>query len=293
MWWVLPVPGRAEQDDASLPAKKSSWTRCRTSVWRIEVWNGEVELLNRLAPGLGSRLAAVHVAAVDLGLEQRGAKALVAPILLASAVGELGQRPGRAGALSARKSWASSASGRVMRSAGHRRPASEPRPGAGAPLALKALLFEPAGVLERGDRPLLGKRTRVMAGELAGVQGDREVLAVADADLDLASDQRLRAAGGERARANADPGPVAPPATFMRAWPPTACRGGLGSLVAYASRPLWLVLRAPAGLRLGGRSPEHQALTSAGAAAPRPIFPGRRGPLRPRERRVLRWRHRR
>ena len=60
---------------------------------------GEVELLQRLARrepgGLDAGLAAVAVAAVGLGLQQRGGELLIAPFLGAGAVGELGQRPGR------------------------------------------------------------------------------------------------------------------------------------------------------------------------------------------------------
>jgi hypothetical protein len=58
-----------------------------------------------------------------------------------------------------------------------------------AALALMALLFERAGVLERGQRAVLGERARVSAGELAGVQRDRDDLAVADAGFDAATDQ--------------------------------------------------------------------------------------------------------
>jgi hypothetical protein len=58
----------------------------------------EVELLQGLsggeAGGLDAALAAVAVAAVCLGLEQRGGELLEAPLLLAGTVGELGQRPG-------------------------------------------------------------------------------------------------------------------------------------------------------------------------------------------------------
>ena len=58
---------------------------------------GEVELLERLARreprGLDPGLAAVAVAAVGLGLQQRGGELLIAPFLGAGAVGELGQRP--------------------------------------------------------------------------------------------------------------------------------------------------------------------------------------------------------
>ncbi|HEV2756078.1 MAG TPA: nucleotidyltransferase family protein [Actinomycetota bacterium] len=40
-----------------------------------------------------------------------------------------------------------------------------------------------------------------------------------------------------------------PPPAFMRRWSPLARRGRLGLLAAYAWRPLWLALHAPAGLR--------------------------------------------
>jgi hypothetical protein len=60
---------------------------------------GEVELLERLARrearGLDPGLAALAVAAVGLGLEQRRGELLIAPFLRAGAVGELGQRPRR------------------------------------------------------------------------------------------------------------------------------------------------------------------------------------------------------
>jgi hypothetical protein len=59
---------------------------------------GEVELFERLsgreAGGLDAGLAAVAVAAVDLGLEQRGGELLKAPVLGAGAIGEFGQRAG-------------------------------------------------------------------------------------------------------------------------------------------------------------------------------------------------------
>ncbi len=63
----------------------------------------EVELLQGLAggePGLAyARLATVAIAGGDFGLEQRLHEPLVAPLFLAGALGELGQRPGRGGRL--------------------------------------------------------------------------------------------------------------------------------------------------------------------------------------------------
>src|SRR3954451_15953192 len=58
---------------------------------------GEVELLQALAGrepgGLDAALAAVAVARADLGREQRFSEALIAPLLLAGALGERRQRP--------------------------------------------------------------------------------------------------------------------------------------------------------------------------------------------------------
>jgi hypothetical protein len=56
-----------------------------------------------------------------------------------------------------------------------------------APLA--ELVLERAGVLERGDCPMPRKRSRVPAGQLAGVERSRQDRAVADAGLDAAADQ--------------------------------------------------------------------------------------------------------
>src|SRR3954453_14585607 len=64
---------------------------------------GEVEFLQRLAAGeaggLDAALAAVAVARGDLRGEQRFSEALIAPLLLAGALGERGQRPGCRGRL--------------------------------------------------------------------------------------------------------------------------------------------------------------------------------------------------
>src|SRR4051794_26142049 len=64
---------------------------------------GEVELLQRLAGrearGLDAALAAVAVARGDLRGEQRFGEALIAPLLLAGALGEHRQRPGGRGRL--------------------------------------------------------------------------------------------------------------------------------------------------------------------------------------------------
>jgi hypothetical protein len=59
----------------------------------------EVELLQRLSGGearlLDPALAAVRVPGGDLGLKQGLGEALIRPLLLAGALGQLRQRPGR------------------------------------------------------------------------------------------------------------------------------------------------------------------------------------------------------
>ena len=120
--WVLPVPGGPSRTTFSRPARKSSWPRCSDRVAAIEALEGEVELLERLARreprGLDAGLAAVAVAAVGLGLEQRGGELLdssTPPARARSA--SLGSARAAAGALSARNRCASSVVGRLMRSA--------------------------------------------------------------------------------------------------------------------------------------------------------------------------------
>ena len=94
-----------------------------------------------------------------------------------------------------------------MRSARRRRPASGSRRPARAPRRSSRWSLQRAGVLERGDRAVLGERPRVAAGELAGVQRDREDLALADARprrggrpaAGPASSRRCRSAGRDPA----------------------------------------------------------------------------------------------
>src|SRR5215213_5421812 len=88
--------GRAEQNDVLAAVQEVELAEMQDRLAPQRGLEGEVELLERLAGGearrLDAGLAAVAVAAVDLGLEQRGGEALEAPLLLASTVGELGQR---------------------------------------------------------------------------------------------------------------------------------------------------------------------------------------------------------
>src|SRR4051812_39398340 len=95
----LAGPGRAEQDEVLAAVKEVELAEVQHGVAADRGLEAEVELLERLsggeAGGLDAALAAVAVAAVDLGLEQRRGELLKAPLIGAGAVGELGQRPGR------------------------------------------------------------------------------------------------------------------------------------------------------------------------------------------------------
>jgi hypothetical protein len=95
---VLPVPGRAEQDDVLPGVQEVELTEVLDHLAADRALEGEVELLERLAGGeaggLDARLAAVGLARGDLGRQQGFGEALVAPGLLARPLGELRQRPG-------------------------------------------------------------------------------------------------------------------------------------------------------------------------------------------------------
>ena len=91
--------GRPEQDDVLAALQEIELAEMQDAVAADRGLKAEVELLQGLsggeAGGLDAALPAMAVAAVDLGLEQRGGELLKAPLLLAGAVGELGQRPRR------------------------------------------------------------------------------------------------------------------------------------------------------------------------------------------------------
>jgi hypothetical protein len=90
--------GRPQQDDVLFAGDEVELAEVQDGVARDRGLKGEVELLERLARReprrLDPGLAAVAVAAVGLGLQERRGELLIAPFLLAGAVGELGQRPG-------------------------------------------------------------------------------------------------------------------------------------------------------------------------------------------------------
>jgi len=89
--------GRAQQHDVLFAGEEVELGEVQHRLATQRGLKGEIELLDRLARrepgGLDPGLAAVAVAAVDLGLEQRRGELLEAPLLVAGAVGELGQRP--------------------------------------------------------------------------------------------------------------------------------------------------------------------------------------------------------
>jgi hypothetical protein len=94
----LAGPGWPEQDDVLLAVKEVELAEVQDAVAADRRLKREVELFQRLAGreprGLDAGLAAVAVAAVGLGLQEDRGELLIAPVLGAGAVGELGQRPG-------------------------------------------------------------------------------------------------------------------------------------------------------------------------------------------------------
>ena len=222
--WVLPVPGGPEQDDVLAAGEEVELAEVQHRVAADRGLEGEVELLQRLAGGeargLDAALAAVAVAAVDLGLQQRGGELLIAPLLRAGAVGELGQRPRRGRRLQraeqVRELGASGGScdQRVIArpASGPRRPARAPRRSARWALSARACS---SAVIVR----CLANDRGVPAGQLAGVQRDREDLALGRRAprrggrpaAGRASSRRCRSAGRGPA------GPAAPSADRCRA----------------------------------------------------------------------------
>jgi hypothetical protein len=79
--------GWAEQDDVLAAGEEVELAEVQDGLALQRGLEGEVELLERLARreagGLDARLAAVAVAAVGLGLEERGGELLIGPLLLA------------------------------------------------------------------------------------------------------------------------------------------------------------------------------------------------------------------
>ena len=90
--------GWAKQDDVLAAVEEVELAEVQHRLAADAGLEGEVEVLERLAGGeAGGRdagLAAVAVAAVGLGLQERRGELLVAPLFGAGAVGELGQRAG-------------------------------------------------------------------------------------------------------------------------------------------------------------------------------------------------------
>ena len=88
--------GRAEQDDVLAAGQEVELAEMQDGVAWHRRLEGEVELLERLARRKPRRLdpclPAVAVAAIGLGLQQRRGELLIAPVLGAGALGELGQR---------------------------------------------------------------------------------------------------------------------------------------------------------------------------------------------------------
>jgi hypothetical protein len=96
---VLPVAGRAEQDDVVLGGQEVELAEVEHERLLHRALEAEVELLERLPRGeaglLDPALATVRVSRGDLGLKQRLREALVAPFLRPGPLGQLRQRQRR------------------------------------------------------------------------------------------------------------------------------------------------------------------------------------------------------
>src|SRR4051794_40828751 len=95
--WVLPVPGGPSRTTFLAAVQEVELAEVNDRGLLDRALEGKVELLQRLvrreARLLDAGLAAVAVAAVDLGLKDGGDELLVAPLVLAGALDERGQRP--------------------------------------------------------------------------------------------------------------------------------------------------------------------------------------------------------
>lgn len=65
---------------------------------------------------------------------------------------------------------------------------------------------------------------------------------------------RFAHAGGVRTGLSMIRHKLVPPKTFIRRWSPLARRGGAGLMIAYAWRPVWVLIRVPAALRAWRRA---------------------------------------
>ena len=223
--------GRAEQDDVLFAGQEVELAEVLDQRRLDRALEAEVELLERLAGGeaggLDAPVAAVRLARVVLGLQQRLGEALVAPFLRAGALGELGQRARRGRRLQRAEQVRELAGGAhaIKRVVAGQRPRLDRRFGRFA-----AALAQRAGVLDRGDRAVASEHPRVPRGQLAGVEHDRGDLGLGDADLDAparqaagrASSRWCQSAGRDRPgpgspSAGRDPGtPAAPPSPRAR-----------------------------------------------------------------------------
>ena len=229
--------GRAEQDHVLFGVQEVELAEVLDHLLLHRALEGEVELLQRLVRrepgGADPQPAAGGLARGHLGREQRLGEPLIAPLLLAGALGERSAAPGPRPALSspgtgarARRAW--SCDQLVI---DRQRPLLDQQLVTRLPVAGA----ERPGVLERGDGPVLREHALVPAGELAGVQRDRDDLPLGDADLDAPADQvRVQrvVVGVERGRAGRaapgppsdDPGPA--PARAAAASPPAPRSAG-------------------------------------------------------------------
>ena len=115
--------------------------------------------------------------------------------------------------------------------------------------AVLAGRLEATGALAAGLRITQeGRRLADRLGLPEGGSVDVTLRARTAPPVALGFDQLARA-GSWRARVTIVRHKAVPPPSFVRAWSPLARRGRLGLAVAYAWRPLWLLVHAPMGFR--------------------------------------------
>ena len=165
---VLPVPGGPSRTTFSLACRKSSWPRCSITCFLMRALEGEVELLERLAGGepCGSdpRLAAVR----RPGRRSRSTAALRRTAhssipLSAGALGELRQRPGGRRGLHRPEQVRELGGGAhaISRVIDGERALLDERLVRAVVAVLAVALPERPGVLQRGDRAVLGEAALV------------------------------------------------------------------------------------------------------------------------------------
>jgi hypothetical protein len=90
---------------------------------------------------------------------------------------------------------------------------------------------------------------QALAERLAMVGAPHAGVALLGGDPSAITLEQFVRAGDVRTRLSMIRHKLVPPATYLRHWSPLARRGRLGLLIAYAWRPMWVMMRAPGAVR--------------------------------------------